>query len=73
MTLDLTNEEEKSEKELVQILMVCFSVGFVSLINLTWMAMVSYLYSHYLLRGHRGRDHMVVGFITTYAMSAYHH
>jgi hypothetical protein len=21
----------------------------------------------------RGRDHMVVGFITTYAMSAYHH
>ena len=35
MTLDLTNEEEKSEKELVQTLMVCFSVGFVSLINLT--------------------------------------
>jgi len=21
----------------------------------------------------RGRDHMVVGFITTYAISAYHH
>jgi hypothetical protein len=35
MTLDLTNEEEKSEKELVQILMVCFSGGFVSLIHLT--------------------------------------
>jgi hypothetical protein len=24
-------------------------------------------------RGHRGRDHMVVGFTTTYAISAYHH
>jgi hypothetical protein len=23
--------------------------------------------------GHRGRDCMVVGFITTYAISAYHH
>ena len=26
-----------------------------------------------LLRGCHGRDHMVVGFITTYAISAYHH
>jgi hypothetical protein len=26
-----------------------------------------------LLRGHRGRDRMVVGFTTTYAISAYHH
>ena len=25
------------------------------------------------LGGHRGRDHMVVGFITTYAISAFHH
>jgi hypothetical protein len=25
------------------------------------------------MRGRRGRDHMVVGFITTYAISAYHH
>ena len=24
-------------------------------------------------RGHRGRDHIVVGFTTTYAISAYHH
>ena len=24
-------------------------------------------------RGHRGHDHMVVGFTTTYAISAYHH
>ena len=24
-------------------------------------------------RGRRGRDSMVVGFITTYAISAYHH
>ena len=26
-----------------------------------------------LTRGRRGRDRMVVGFITTYAISAYHH
>jgi hypothetical protein len=25
------------------------------------------------IRGHRGRDRMVVGFTTTYAISAYHH
>jgi len=33
-------------------------------------------YSHLLtiyLRGRRGRDRMVVGFTTTYAISAYHH
>jgi hypothetical protein len=24
-------------------------------------------------RGHSGRDRMVVGFITTYAINAYHH
>jgi len=24
-------------------------------------------------RGHHGRDRMVVGFITTYAISVYHH
>ena len=27
----------------------------------------------YDCRGHRGRDRMVVGFTTTYAISAYHH
>jgi len=26
-----------------------------------------------ILRGRRGRDRMVVGFITTYAISFYHH
>jgi len=26
-----------------------------------------------VLRGRRGRDRMVVGFTTTYALSAYHH
>ena len=29
--------------------------------------------SHIVDRGHRGRDHMVVGFTTTYAISGYHH
>jgi hypothetical protein len=28
---------------------------------------------HNHLRGRRGHDHMVVGFTTTYAISAYHH
>jgi len=27
----------------------------------------------HFLRGHRGRDHMVVGFTTTYVIGAYHH
>ena len=27
----------------------------------------------YFWRDRRGRDHMVVGFTTTYAISAYHH
>jgi len=26
-----------------------------------------------LFRGRRGRDRIIVGFITTYAISAYHH
>jgi hypothetical protein len=30
-------------------------------------------HSHELIRGCRGRDHMVVGFKTTCAISAYHH
>jgi hypothetical protein len=25
------------------------------------------------MEGHRGRDHMVIGFATTYAISVYHH
>ena len=28
---------------------------------------------HIYYRGHRGRDRMVIGFTTTYAISAYHH
>jgi hypothetical protein len=28
---------------------------------------------HNHMRGRRGRDRMVVGFTTTYAISAYHH
>ena len=32
-----------------------------------------YIYSSSLLVGRRGHDRMVVGFITTYAISAYHH
>jgi hypothetical protein len=27
----------------------------------------------YVIRGRRGRDHVVVGFTTTYAINVYHH
>ena len=27
----------------------------------------------YVIQGRRGRDHVVVGFTTTYAISVYHH
>ena len=30
-------------------------------------------YIYWIYGGRRGRDRMVVGFITTYAISAYHH
>jgi hypothetical protein len=33
---------------------------------------MQHLTVHVRLRGRRGRDHMVVGFTTTYAISAYH-
>ena len=33
----------------------------------------SYLLCHCVSRGHRGCDRIVVGFTTTYAISAYHH
>jgi hypothetical protein len=37
----------------------CMSFGFIS--------------DTEVIRGRRGRDHMVVGFMTPYAISAYHH
>ena len=43
------------------------NVNFQKLIpNILWVALTEF-------RGCHGRDHMVVGFITTYATSAYHH
>ena len=43
--------------------------GFIPLCNMEWMI--------YLMRGlcggRRGRDHMVVGFTTTYAINAYYY
>jgi len=32
-----------------------------------------YVYAIKKRRGHRGRDRMIVGFTTIYAISAYHH
>ena len=37
------------------------------------MCLQSSIYTALLTRGRRGRDRMVVGFTTTYAISAYHH
>jgi len=34
---------------------------------------IGYTEKSVMSRGRRGLDHMVVGFITTYAISAYHH
>jgi len=34
---------------------------------------IDFYESSVCLRRRRGSDHMVVGFITTYAISAYHH
>jgi hypothetical protein len=44
----------------------------------TWVICTKYWHStcseiYFTLRGRRGSDHMVVGFTTTYAISAYHH
>ena len=33
----------------------------------------AFYYTLYILVGHRNRDRMVVGFITTNAISVYHH
>jgi hypothetical protein len=33
----------------------------------------TYMYLNYLSRDRRGHDRMVVGFTTTYAISAHHH
>jgi hypothetical protein len=40
-----------------------------------FLFLLAHIYIHYSkwCRGRHGRDHMVVGFTTTYAISAYHH
>jgi hypothetical protein len=38
-----------------------------------WLGTGSFIIYLYCCRGRRGRDRMVVGFTTTYAISAYHH
>ena len=43
------------------------------MISVCKVVMRCYLIFTHLCRGHRGRDRMVIGFITTYAISAYHH
>jgi len=39
----------------------------------TWFLIKLFSKNQTLFRGRRGHDHMVVGFTTTYAISAYHH
>jgi hypothetical protein len=52
-----------------------FRVEFVSLnIDLCFISTIELLtLSYNIAGGRRGRDRMVVGFITTYAISAYYH
>jgi hypothetical protein len=40
---------------------------------LSYIQKLQECHSKYQFREHRGHDHMVVGFITTYAISAYYH
>jgi len=42
-------------------------------LNIIEIRYLLYLIFFVCLGGHHGRDHMVVGFITTNASSAYHH
>ena len=41
--------------------------------NLCLRAIMDSLPFSFTFRGHRGRDRMVVGLTTTYAISTYHH
>ena len=41
--------------------------------TLTWFLLKLFSKNQTLFRGSCGHDHMVVGFATTYAISAYHH
>jgi hypothetical protein len=40
--------------------------------NFSLNLLTDYIF-YIFIRGRRGRDRMVVGFITTYAINAYHH
>jgi hypothetical protein len=46
------------------------NVGLFRLLNIRIIQNKSIYVFH---RGRRGSDHMVVGFMTTYAISSYHH
>jgi hypothetical protein len=41
--------------------------------SFTCQCYIIFIFNHIKFGGRPGRDHMVVGFITTYAISAYHH
>jgi len=43
----------------------------INTINTTYDIKTNYMF--FLVWGRRGRDHMIVGLTTTYAISAYHH
>jgi hypothetical protein len=48
-------------------------LGLIILFNLNRSIWSTQLITQYLERGRHGCDRMVVGFTTTYAISAYHH
>jgi hypothetical protein len=53
--------------------------GIYSVISIEYIKIISMMQDNYvpsipaIIRSRRNRDRMVVGFITTYAISAYHH
>jgi hypothetical protein len=50
--------------------LVCYNNEFIATCYVIWYSEWN---AYNILQGRRGRDRMVVGFTTTYAISAYHH
>ena len=63
--------KDKLHSHLCKFYVVCFTCMQITVILLE--GIVATCHTCVNFRGYRGRDHMVVGFTTTYAISAYHH
>jgi hypothetical protein len=54
-------------------LMKCYMVIIITYVLHVNRSFVNYWFDSKILRGRRGHDRMIVGFITTYAICAHHH